>query len=246
MILNVAIITAYNGEPKIGLSASFAACFSRIFEIPWEVGKYNKCFVRLTKRQTAILIGTILGDGFLQKTGAKNARLRFEHGDKQKEYLLWKANQFPRLFQRKPSYLERKHPKNESVYAYWRHQSNTTPELGKWRALFYPAGKKRIPNTLEELLTDALALAVWYMDDGYYYARDKVSYLYLGRVSLEEAKIAQGAIEKNFGVASRVYDKKKKGFALYFPPTETVQLHEIIREHMLPIFDYKLTTSLTP
>ncbi len=191
-------------------------------------------------------MGTVLGDGFLQKTGSKNARLRLEHGYKQKEYITWKAEQMPRLFQGKPSYLERKHPKSGETYSYWRHQSNATPELGKWRVLFYLEGRKTIPETLPQLLTEPLSLAVWYMDDGYYYERDGVSYLYLGRVSKEEAEIAKEAIEKNFGVSSRVYDKKKKGFALYFPREETVQLHNLIREHMLPMFNYKLTTSLTP
>jgi len=32
--------------------------------------------------------------------------------------------------------------------------------------LFYPQGKKRIPDLLAELLAEPLALAVWYMDDG--------------------------------------------------------------------------------
>ena len=205
-----------------------------------------KSIVKLTKRQIAILVGTVLGDGFLQKTGTKNARLRLEHGDKQKEYLLWKAAQFPRLFQGKPSYLERKHPKSGGVYKYWRQQSSATPELGKWRALFYPEGKKQIPDTLAELLTESLALAVWYMDDGYYYGRDKVSYLYLGCVTKNEALIARNAIEKNFGIVSRVYDKKKKGFALYFPRVETIHMHNTIRNHILPIFNYKLNSSLTP
>lgn len=193
-----------------------------------------------------MLIGTVLGDGFLQKTGAKNARLRLEHGGKQKEYLFWKAAQFPRLFQGKPLYLERKHPHSGSVYKYWRQQSNATPELGKWRALFYPEGKKRIPNALMKLLTEPLALAVWYMDDGYYYDRDQVSYLYLGRVTKEEAQIARDALEKNFNIISRIYDKKKKGFALYISRKETIHMHNIIRKYVLPIFNYKLITSLTP
>lgn len=191
-------------------------------------------------------MGTVLGDGFLQKTGSRNARLRLEHGHKQKEYLTWKSSQMSRLFQGKPSYLERKHPKSGQVYSYWRHQSNATPELGQMRDLFYPEGKKRIPDKLPEILTESLSLAVWYMDDGYYFERDRVSYIYLGRVTETEAKIAGETIEKNFKISPRVYDKKKKGFALYFPPKETIKLHHLLREHLLPLFDYKLTTSLTP
>ena len=40
--------------------------------------------IKLSLTQKQILYGTILGDGYLQKTGEKNARLRLEHGEKQK------------------------------------------------------------------------------------------------------------------------------------------------------------------
>jgi hypothetical protein len=197
--------------------------------------------MHMTRKQEAILAGSILGDAFLQKTGARNARLRFEHGAKQKEYLLWKAKAFPRLFQGRPTHLSRVHPKTKVTYEYWRAQSNAMPELGKWQSIFYPKGKKQIPATLAEFFTEPLALAVWYMDDGYYNPKDKNSFLYLGRVSREEAMYAREALVQNFGLAPRVYDKKQKGFALYFGVAETKKLHDVVRRHMLlPLFAYKL------
>ena len=146
------------------------------------------------------------------------------------------------MFQGKPKYLERKHPVNGKVYKYWRHQSNSTPELGKWRAIFYREGRKHIPDQLENLLKDSLSLAVWYMDDGYYYSRDKVSYLYLGRAQGKEAEIAQTAIEDNFQISCRILDKKQKGFALYFSPKETIKLHQEIKQFILPMFSYKISS----
>lgn len=197
--------------------------------------------MRLTRNQKAILVGSVLGDAFLQKTGMRNARLRFEHGGKQKKYLLWKVRALPRLFQGNPTHLIRVHPKTNATYEYWRAQSNATPELGGWRAVFYPGGEKQIPANVDKFLTEPLALAVWYMDDGYYYPKDKNSFLYLGRVSREEAVYARDAIIRNFGIASHVYDKKQKGFALYFGTAETKKLHDVVRRHMLlPLFVYKL------
>jgi len=201
--------------------------------------------MKFTKQQKAILVGTILGDAYLQKTGEKNARLRLEQGDKQKTYLFWKVKQFPKLFQGKPHYLERKHPLTGKIYRYWRHQSNSTPELGKWQRLFYTDGKKHIPVSLSKLLTDTVGLAVWYMDDGYYYGRDKVSYLYLGRVKRDEAEIAKITLEKNFAILCLTLDKKQKGFVLYFPPKETIKLHKKIEKFILPLFSYKLSQKLT-
>lgn len=199
--------------------------------------------MKFSKEQKAILIGMILGDAYLQKTGKKNARLRLEQGARQKDYLFWKISKFPKLFQGKPKYLERKHPLSGQIYKYWRHQSNSTPELGKWRKLFYPNGKKHIPENLKDLLTDFLSLAVWYMDDGYYYGRDKVSYLYLGRVDKKEAEIANNVFEKNFGIFSKTLDKKQKGFALYFSPSETIKFHKKIEKFILPLFNYKIGKS---
>ncbi len=197
--------------------------------------------MNLASNQEAILIGSVLGDAFLQKTGARNARLRFEHGAKQKEYLLWKVKALTRLFQGKPTHLSRVHPKTKATYEYWRVQSNATPEIGKLRSVFYPEGKKRIPANMVKFLKEPLALAVWYMDDGYYYPKDKNSFLYLGRVSSDEAEYVREALVRNFGLAPRVYDKKQKGFALYFGVAETRKLHTIVRRHMLlPIFAYKL------
>lgn len=197
--------------------------------------------MHLTRKQEAILIGSLLGDAFLQKTGAQNARLRYEHGGKQKEYLLWKMKAFPRLFQGKPSHLTRAHPTTKATYEYWRAQSSATPEFGKWCAVFYPEGKKRIPANVAEFLMEPLALAVWYMDDGYYNPKDKNSFLYLGRISREETEYACEALAKNFGLSPRAYDKKQKGMALYFSVAETRKLHDVVRRHMLvPLFAYKL------
>lgn len=196
--------------------------------------------MKLTKRQRSILIGTVLGDAYLQKTGARNARLRFEHSIKQDAYLNWKVSQFPKLFQGKPSRLNRKHPESHKTYGYIRHQSNATPELGKWRRRFYQDGKKVIPSELGKYLKDPLSLAIWYLDDGYYYDRDRVSYIYLGRVTLSEANIASDVISANFNLTSKVLDKKTKGFALYFSPSETKNLHQLIQGHVIPEMNYKL------
>ena len=207
----------------------------------------RKCILacmNFTLRQKAIITGTILGDAFVQKTGSKNARLRLEHGEKQKDYLLWKGQQFPKLFIGTPERIERVHPDTKKTYTYWRWQSNATPALGIWRARFYPHGKKRIPENLEEMLKQTIALAVWYMDDGYYSPEQKHSFLYLGRVTKHEANIAAESIQHNFDLAVRIYDKKNKGFALFFSVAETKKLHALIASDITASMQYKL--SLTP
>ena len=77
------------------------------------------------------------------------------------------------------------------------------------------------------------------MDDGYYYLRDRCSYLYLGNVSEKEAKIVTRVLSEKFIIAARV-KQKKKGYAIYFSPEETQKLKNLIKGHMLSQFKYKL------
>lgn len=192
----------------------------------------------LSSTQKDILIGTVLGDGYLQKTGEKNARLRLEHGADQKEYLFWKVKNLQQFFQGKPKYLERKHPITNRTYKYWRHQSQSTPILGKLRNIFYRNGRKVIPGNIVKFLTPR-SFAVWYMDDGYYYPRDKCSYLYVGNIAKEEAELIVRALEQKFGLMARVLSKKK-GFAIYFSPKETIKLKILIKDYLLKQFNYKI------
>lgn len=194
--------------------------------------------IQLLREQQQVLFGIILGDGYLQKTGEKNARLRLEHGYQQKEYLFWKVEKLKPLFQGKPKYLERIHPLTKKTYKYWRHQSQSTPYLGKLRKIFYPDGKKIIPENLEKHISP-ITLAVWYMDDGYYYQRDKCGYLYLGNVSEREANIVYDAILKKFGIETRI-KVKKKGFAIYFPHSQVEKLKLLIKSLIIQYFNYKL------
>lgn len=195
--------------------------------------------IKLNLSQKQILYGIILGDGYLQKTGKQNARLRLEHGSKQKVYLLWKVEKLKNLFQGRAKYLERIHPKTKRRYRYWRHQSQSTPLIGKLRKIFYRNGRKIIPENIERYLSPR-TLAVWYMDDGYYGKRDNSGYLYLGKVKSLEAKRVSEALVKVFGIETKILDKKKKGFVIYFSPTSLRKLKKVIKDYILSYFSYKL------
>ena len=194
--------------------------------------------IRLSLLQKQILYGIILGDGYLQKTGKKNARLRLEHGQKQKEYLLWKVGMFKSLFQGKAKYIERIHPISKNKYGYWRHQSQSIPYLGRLQKVFYPQGKKKIPKDLGNYLS-LRTLAIWYMDDGYFSKRDRSSYLYLGKITKREAKVVSRVITKLFNIPNAILDKKNKGYVIYFSPRNVKRLKELLKNYILPQFNYK-------
>ena len=200
--------------------------------------------IKITPKQEGVVIGSILGDGYVQKTGSKNARLRYEHSSKQKLYLVWKVSVLGTLFNGKPVFVERVHPKTNKTYKYVRHQSNSTPYLGKLRKIFYPEGRKIIPSNLQDLLKHPISLAVWFFDDGYLCKKHQGSYLYLGKVSSEEATVAQIAIHHNFDIDSKVYSKGVKGYALYFNSANTKKLVGLIKEFASSDMIYKVSLTL--
>ncbi len=198
----------------------------------------------MNAKQQAILIGMILGDGYLQKTGENNARIRLEHSDKQKEYLFWKGSQFPEFFQGKPKRLIRFNPVYQKEYTYSRWQSNASPIIGKFRKIFYKDGKKVIPEELSKYLKDPLSLTIWFMDDGYYYRRDKIAYLYIPRYSEKEIRILLQTLKRNFGLEVVLKHKKRGELVLTFNVVQTQKLIDLIKQFIIPSMIYK--TSLDP
>jgi len=111
--------------------------------------------------------------------------------------------------------------------------------LKKIKDIFYPEGKKIVPLNLKEYLMEPISLAVWFMDDGYYYQRDKCGYLYLGNVTKEEAEVCSNTLQNNFDLKTKVL-AKKKGYALYFSRLEMLKLKKLITKYIIPSFRYKL------
>ncbi len=192
----------------------------------------------MNERERSIMIGTILGDAFLQKTGQKNARLRLEHSSKQKEYIFWKWRELKRYLQDVPKYIERFNPVWKKQYAYYRCQSHASRELGKLQAMFYNEHRKQIPITIKKILKP-LALATWFMDDGYYNRRDRAADIYLSPFLDEDIRRLQDMFAENFDLHPRLL-KKTHGLNFRFSAAETKKLCSIIAPHIIKSMRYKI------
>ena len=197
--------------------------------------------VPLTKRQKEILLGTILGDGYLHPASNTSARLKIEHGAKQRFYVWWKYREFQNVMQDKPKFIERYNPVFNKMYQYYRCQTLAMSELQEYRNFFYKEGKKCVPVELKRLFVSPLSLSVWYMDDGYYYRRDKTIYIYLPNYSLRELKLLQNILYDNFGIATHLY-RKKRGYCFYVPVVETRKMLKLISKFLLDGFRYKTSS----
>ena len=122
----------------------------------------NSIPTRVTLYQRSIVIGSILGDGYLYKDG----RLQVEQSLQHQAYIKWLHEQLSTI-SGKLSSIERTHAKTGKVSKscrFW-----TKKVFQDLQYVFYAEidGKrtKVLPRNLEQFL-DPIVLAIWFMDDG--------------------------------------------------------------------------------
>lgn len=195
----------------------------------------------LTKRQEQILLGTLLGDGFLEQNG-KNVRLKIDHGAKQKAYVFWLYEEF-KTIARQPYQLMFQDKRTGKTYEHWRFATLSLPLLSYWRKLFYHNGRKIISPKVFELI-DPLSLAVWYMDDGFRRKDCRGIYLCTSAYSMEEQNILQICLKKKFNIQTRLHFAASQ-VRIYIPSSCVTMFCSIIKPFMLPSFTYKLFDPVT-
>ncbi len=198
--------------------------------------------MQISKRQDAIIIGTLLGDGCLERNG-QFVRLRLEHGKNQESYLLWKYEELKSITTGSIMKVHAYHKVNECFYDSYRMYTFSDEAFSDYWETFYLDTKKIIPSNIDQLLKDPLSLAIWFMDDGY--KRNDCNAFRLGTDSflLEEQRLLQKVLLKNFGLETKVH-KKGKYWNLYIPERESKKFVDLVRPYIIPIFAYKI--ALTP
>jgi len=110
----------------------------------------------LSKVQQQLILGSVLGDGYLRKK--VNAHLQITHSAKQKSYVDWKYNILKNIVITPPKFY-----KGNGSRVGYRFFTKSIPELTDFYDKFYQSGRKAVPKNL---ILSPLSLAVWYMDDG--------------------------------------------------------------------------------
>ena len=133
--------------------------------------------VNFTEEEKAVLFGTWLGDGHIQKRNT-SYRTKIHHGYKQQDYVLWKYKKLKRLCL-KTAMPKKTISKNHLISYYFFLDSGFY--LKKYHELFYKSTYEQLtlsttkigykkcitPNLISVLPKNPLLLAVWYMDDGH-------------------------------------------------------------------------------
>lgn len=201
----------------------------------------SRGFVKLTQRQEEILLGKMLGDGFLEQNG-RNVRLKIDHGADQKHYVFWLYDEFKNIAL-EPYQIFVHDKRNSQIYEHWRFATYSLSILNSWRDFFYLNGKKFIPFRLTELITP-LSLAVWYMDDGFRRTDCKGLYLCTSAYSMEEHYLLQKILEQRFKVQTSLHFAGKN-VRIYVSSSQVNKFCNIVQPFILPRFQYKLFDPVT-
>ena len=183
----------------------------------------------LTQEQKSIIIGSLLGDGYLRIVpGRKNAFLEINHSFSEKDYVDWKYQALKNLVKNQPK--TRKGREKRIAYRFFTRQH---PELTELYLKFYFNKRKIIPG----LKLNPLMIAVWFMDDGsksyktYYLNTQRFDYL-------SQMKLIQNLKEK-YRIDSSL-NRDKEYYRIRIKQNSAERFKELISDYVIPTMRYKL------
>lgn len=202
--------------------------------------------IALREDQNNIIIGTMLGDGYIEFNGFHGSRLQIKQSDEHRDYVFW-------LYQRLEN-LCKSAPKQRLDTKQWYFSTRHLNVLTNLRKLFYPNGKKAVPKDVGNLLTSPLSLAVWYMDDGRLDFREKYHCsIILNTDSFigNDVKMLTNVLRDNFGIVSTIHHSLCRGKRypkIYIGKKSRERFFSLVKPYIVSCFQYKLppTYRLTP
>lgn len=199
-----------------------------------KTGRQTAMLPALTDHQAQLIIGSLLGDGFMYAPSESTACFCESHGEAQELYLRWKGDQ---LGPHASSYTRtvKRLPDGREFHG-WRLNGAASTRVRGLYDLFYPlpSRKKQFPENLPELMTP-LVLTVWYLDDGSLAngAKPRIA-MGLNQRSLRRALSAL----RTLGLRPRAA-WGKGAWNITFPG-QSERFFDLVRDHVPSCMSYKL------
>ncbi len=216
------------------------SCETKFWHKKWVPIKKS---LSLTSHQREVIIGSLLGDGTMRiGKGCRNANFKVEHGLEQKKLVEWKYQQLKSLVFTEPRLSYRYKEEGEKYPKSWWFRTIRHPQITEIYKQFYTGevyrtGRKTVPKLVNKWLTP-LALAIWIMDDGNYSQKSINISTY--SFSLDEIESLQKIIARKFGLRSKFYRDRDKGYRMTFNRLESAKIIHIIRPYIIPSMMYKI------
>lgn len=187
-----------------------------------------------------IAIAMVLSDAGLAWT-SNEVHMKIEQGYKQKEFVYHLFNLFKDYcFSTDPqAYIPKKGVRAGLVKSYWFKTFSHKSFTEVWN-LFYVNGVKTIKPGLVLNHINALGLAYWIMSDGSLQNDHKSMILHTQSFTKVENEMLSKELNSKFGLHSRVISHKHKYWVIFIPSQDSVTLSNLISQHILPHFKYKV------
>lgn len=199
--------------------------------------------MNFTKRQMSLIIGSILGDGYITKYKEKkyNSQLTIEHSEKQLDYLKWKRQLFIDF-----GFKVSKIYNVSRAYPSFRFNVILGEDGNILRHQLYPNGNKTITRHHLNYL-DELGLAIWFMDDGtkqVSWKKDgscscRALHISTHNFTYKEQELMVKYLKIIWNVEVKIYKDRKK-FRLNINATNAKIFINIIKPHIHPTMKYKI------
>lgn len=205
--------------------------------------KIYKESLKLDSLQRNFVIGSLLGDGNLRFVGKnREASLIIDHGFNQKDYVLWKYQLLKNWVLTEPKSVNRiYHKDKERILTSFRFSTISHPEFTYWHNVFYNQGVKIIPKNIKDILVSPFSLAIWFMDDGN--KNQQAVFLNTQQFSLEEQKVLQECLLKNFGLETTINKhwvyKGKQLYRIRVSTDSTKKMYLLVKDFLIPSMRYK-------
>lgn len=215
--------------------------------LPFSLPKVNS-FKRIGPHNydiLSILIGSLLGDGSMEKS-IDGSRFVFYQSKINGEYLLWlhqvisnlgySNKNLPKLYIRKGSDLLG----YNKIRYYYRFRTFTYSSFNWIYDSFYPKGNRKIiPNNIDIYLSP-LALAVWMMDDGTSFKNKGIKFC-TNSFTLKEIKYLALVLKKKYNLDSTIHKSGLNNqYNIYIPKSNLNLFRDIVNPYFHPTMLYKI------
>ena len=194
--------------------------------------------LKLTKRQRAILVGTLLGDAHLEtQNDGRTYRLKIEHSVGQQEYVWWLYKEFKEWVVGKPYTKERSDGRKSIGFTTRAHAS-----FRFYGHQFYDGSKKKVVPKLIHKWLVPLGVAVWYLDDGSKKSKQHITYnIHTLAFSKRELERLQEALHQ-YSIATSLHKQGKVMWRIYVRSASAAHFKKMLLQHVghLDTMQYKI------
>lgn len=205
----------------------------------------NKSNIILHSHTLDILVGCLLGDAHIGKSGSGMAFITFEQTDKHKDYVfdLYPKLKGTGLDLSELKYYFRKYSRYNSINNSIYFKSRNYEVLYPLAEMFLSSDNKKVlPKDIEKYL-NPIALAYWICDDGQLVKRGGIT-LCTDNYTLSEIKLLIKALYNRYNIECSIHKKKGKAEKIYnriyIKKNYFEKIKPLLIEHVQKSFLYKL------